>query len=316
MLRIYNSSGLSNESQYSIPGSDSTTPEETVQSSRTFSAIQHEIRKLRTLTIEYQDDARFRGRENLPSIEFPFDEAGYCQQVAKLPNQPGLTLQCALEAPLLTSEEEQGLFLRMNYAKKRAFVQRENLQSDSPFVTSEIMNIRADLEQALHDRNIIILANTRLNLAIAQKMQSGTTEVGELFSEGIPPLIRSVDLFNIGMGNKFSTYATWAIRNHFMRYIKLRVRQVSTFTDNGFVGDMRDESLSGEVLINHHKESQELLNILNERERKIVQLRFGFHENGERSLQQVADIIGLSKERVRQILLLALSKMRSYRDGM
>ncbi len=48
-------------------------------------------------------------------------------------------------------------------------------------------------------------------------------QMSDLIAEATVPLIRSVELFDIGLGNRFSTYATWAVRNHMLRCLKRRL---------------------------------------------------------------------------------------------
>jgi RNA polymerase sigma factor (sigma-70 family) len=49
--------------------------------------------------------------------------------------------------------------------------------------------------------------------------------MGELIGEACVPLIRAVELFDVQLGNRFSTYATWAVRNHMIRCLKKRQSQ-------------------------------------------------------------------------------------------
>jgi RNA polymerase sigma factor (sigma-70 family) len=142
--------------------------------------------------------------------------------------------------------------------------------------------------------------------------------MSELISEGMTPLIRAVELFDVGLGNRFSTYATWAVRNQMLRMLK-RVRQRVEFT----VGDNAPplESLSGRseapesdgsIPQAHQRVVGRLLSSLSDRERAVVAARFGLegHPHGQ-SLAIIASQVGLCKERVRQILSQALLKLKS-----
>jgi len=57
---------------------------------------------------------------------------------------------------------------------------------------------------------------------------------------------------------------------------------------------------------------KECLNILDNREKKIIDLRFGLHDNKPKTLKEIGEIVGLSRERIRQIEAKALEKLRNH----
>ena len=134
--------------------------------------------------------------------------------------EPGIAFVSGLvNKPLLTPDEERYLFLRMNSLKSRAERNRRMLDLRKPDSTL-VEQIDLDLDQALCVRNQIIEGNLRLIVAIARKLSGSLDRMSELISEGMAPLIRSVELFDIGLGFRFSTYATWAVRNQMLRRLK------------------------------------------------------------------------------------------------
>lgn len=231
--------------------------------------------------------------------------------------EPGLVFVSGLvKAPLLTPEEEKYWFIWMNFLKFRAERNRRRLDLSRPD-RQLVERIQADLAEALSVRNHIVEGNLRLIVALAKKLTASLDHMAELISEGMPPLIRSVELFDISLGNRFSTYATWAVRNQMLRLLK-RMR-TSLETEPGEdapslenLPDWRTSSNSTEAAQELRIDAvRRLLAGLSDRERQIVAARFALEgqPNGQ-SLADIAERMGLSKERVRQIALNSISKLR------
>ena len=122
-----------------------------------------------------------------------------------------------VEMPLLSLEEEQHLFAWMNFLKYRAERNRQKLSLNQPDALL-VEKIEADLREATSVRNRIVQSNLRLVVALAKtlsatKQAGALDQMSELISEGTLPLIRAVELFDVSLGNRFSTYATCAVRN-------------------------------------------------------------------------------------------------------
>lgn len=234
-----------------------------------------------------------------------------------VPSDPGVVFVTGLaQAPLLTKDEEVYWFTWMNFLKFRAEQNRRLLDLGQP-QASLIQQIEDDLRQANAARNHIVQGNLRLVVSLAKKLSVSMEQMSEMISEGMMPLIRAVELFNIALGNRFSTYATWAVRNQMIRWLKK--------SRSGLEASRVEESPSLENFPDPHAELDEtenplqvkadavlrLLNLLTERERQIVAARFALE--GEPTGQSLADIskrLGLCKERVRQIACHSLAKLR------
>jgi RNA polymerase primary sigma factor len=221
-----------------------------------------------------------------------------------------------VQTPLLSRDEEVYWFTWMNFLKFRAECNRRLLDLARPDMTL-VARIDTDLGDALRARNHIIQGNLRLIVALAKKLAVSLEQMSDLISEGMTPLIRSVELFDISLGNRFSTYATWAVRNQMLRWLK-RVRlspECSLGEDAPSLENLPDlrhrteiaESIPQLQLI----AVERLLSSLSERDRSVIAARFGL--DGQPCGQSLAEIAGqlrLSKERVRQIVLISLSKLR------
>ena len=231
---------------------------------------------------------------------------------------PGLAFVSGLvQTPLLTPEEERFWFTWMNFLKSRAERNRRLLDL-SRLKTSLLEHIDADLNEAIRVRNHIVESNLRLVVSLARKFSNSLEQMSDLISEGSAPLIRSVELFDISLGNRFSTYCTWAVRNQMLRYLK-RIRSLPPGSSNegdSHLENLPDERTSEEVDASANQIRVNVLNrllaSLSEREKSVIKARFGLdgHARGQ-TLAQISTQIGLSKERTRQIVSTSLSKLRS-----
>ena len=216
---------------------------------------------------------------------------------------------------LLAKEEEQYYFRRMNWLKFRAATIRGRLdrRRASAKQMDEVEGLLAEAETV---KAILITANLRLVVSIAKKFVDASWSFDELVSEGNLALMRAVEKFNFALGNRFSTYATYAIQRHFYR-LSQRGRQLR----QRFVAD--DEALKdrAESQPEHDYCSAEQIAMLKDlfagflaelepRERKIVVARFGFDGKAPRTFRELGSQMGVCKERIRQIQSRAMEKLR------
>lgn len=236
----------------------------------------------------------------------------------KGPRPSGLPpyLASMYETPLLTREQEQHLFRKMNYLKHKASELRRRLDVRRPSLTAMERIDRLAGDSAVI-KNDIVRANLRLVVSIAKRYASGPAHLFELISDGNMSLIRAVEKFDFARGFRFSTYATWAIMKNFARTIPTELRQRARFLTGGedrLVGieDIRSESLRRETAQSERQsEVSRILNHLDERERQIIQHRFGLDRNhNPMTLKEVGRVMGVTKERIRQLEARAMAKLR------
>jgi len=230
---------------------------------------------------------------------------------------PGLPqyLRALYEVPLLDRQQERDLFRRYNYLKYKADRLRKDIDLNH-VRTSLLRRVEALLVQASVCKNRIIRSNLRLVVSIAKKHLGGTQSLFELISDGNVSLMQAVEKFDFSRGNRFSTYASWAIMRNFARSVPRARYQLDRFSTGQ--EEILDVAASlqaydpNEVTPAELRDSVDaLLAQLTSRERAILVDHYGLDTQGKTlTLDQVGKRLGISKERVRQIEKQALRKLR------
>ena len=216
----------------------------------------------------------------------------------------------------LTGKQEAELFMRYNFARFR--LAGLAAKQDRRFGRKRAAEMVLWHSRVLETRAALANANMALVVAMAKRTRINSVEFGELVSEGNMALLRALDKFDVARGFKFSTYACRAILKSFNR-LATKTGTYRQHFPTEFDPDMeRSDEIDRRHVDQRELAIEDLQRVLNQNladltdvERKVVGARFavsGFRAN--QTLEEVGRLVGLSKERVRQVQNDALGKLR------
>lgn len=269
--------------------------------------------------------------EDAPDIQKP-DTAWYTPVMSA---KDALARQSRNAASLvLSAKEEQALFLQYNYCRFRVCIIRDEML-DMPEDEIDI-DLAHDLlhwyRKAEAYRDQIAQTNLALVLAMAKRTRMSEVDFGDLVSEGNMALLRAVDKFDASRGFKFSTYACRAILKAFSRS-GMKLSKHRKLFPTGFEPEFeRSDYMEVKRKTEEEDCADEVKRIvetnqahLSKIEQQVIKHRFKLvapdvrnepepkikRDDGKPlTLQQVGQIIGVTKERVRQIQNAAMTKIR------
>jgi RNA polymerase sigma factor (sigma-70 family) len=272
---------------------------------------------------------------------------------------------------LLTKDDE----IRLAQAIEAGLEAQTKLDTTKKLTPTQRRELRRAVRHGEEAHRQFVNSNLRLVVSIAKKYQSSGLPLLDIVQEGNLGLIHAVDKFDWRKGFKFSTYATWWIRQAIQRGIansarvirlpvhagdmltallKLRAQLEGTLGRTPTLAELAGEAElpldkvvevlryavdtvsldepvrdDGDAELGDFVEDRgavapfdaaatallpgeiaKVLAVLDERERTILTLRFGLDGGGERTLEEVAEHFGLTRERIRQIEARAMSKLR------
>jgi RNA polymerase sigma factor (sigma-70 family) len=223
---------------------------------------------------------------------------------------------------LMKAPEEKLMFLRFNYSKFRLTKLQKKLLKDGidKETAEEFLEWHRRFE---HFREYLVRTNLALVLAMAKRTRLGDTDFAEIVSEGNMALLRAVDKFNVERGFKFSTYACRAILKAFSRTAMKSSRHKSRFPvefepdlEKSDWTDRKRDQVEEDCVDELKQIVDRNLAELSDVEQTVIRRRFNWQQQEENplTLEEVGKIIGVTKERVRQIQNKALLKIRNVME--
>jgi RNA polymerase primary sigma factor len=279
------------------------------------------------------------------------------------------------KTPLLNAEQEVEISKRIEaglYAAEKLRTASESDQPMNPQLRRDLEWIARDGERA---KNRLLEANLRLVVSLAKRYQGRGMAFLDVIQEGNLGLIRAVEKFDYVKGNKFSTYATWWIRQGITRAladqartIRIPVHMVEHINKMGRISrellaslgrEATPEEIAKEMDITPEKvlemkqyarepisldqnvgddensqlgdfiedadavvavdatsfalmqdQLRQVLQTLSDREAGVIRLRFGLTDGQPRTLDEIGQVFGVTRERIRQIESKAMSNLR------
>ena len=281
-------------------------------------------------------------------------------------------------APLLDAEEEVDLARRI----EAGILAQEQIDSDQELSRIRTRELAGVVKDGTRAQSRMFAANMRLVISIAKRYTGLGLDFLDVIQEGNLGLLRAIEKFDYTLGNKFSTYATWWIRQgitraladqgrtirvpvHMVEQIQ-RLRKVksdleamsdraATFSEiavaagatsasevqtilhydltplslddvvvSGYEGGEPVWTALGELIEDSEalspeeavaftmlqKQLESLLDSLTEREAGLIRMRFGLGDGQPKTLDQIGDTFGVTRERIRQIEVKTMVKLR------
>ena len=185
----------------------------------------------------------------------------------------------------------------------------------------------------LKAKNEILESNLRFVFDIARHYTGRGVPISELISDGNMGLLRAIEKFDESKDVKFISYAVWWIRQAMLESIKkknaINFVEIEPNTDNDVSMDKKlieydeDDTYFNNDFSNENDEKEseikigqkniviKLLNVLDERERDVIESYYGINDKKELTLTDIGKKYNLSSERVRQIKKKGLMKLRT-----
>jgi RNA polymerase sigma factor (sigma-70 family) len=277
--------------------------------------LEERLAQLSRRKVSFIDDPLYHQEEAESVIEQIVSQEGLPPErkgeETRIPRDLPAYLQDLYRTPLLSPGRERALFLKLNFRKYQFVTARRKIEPQ--FARARDLNVLENLRRRVSEvKNQIVKANLRLVVSVARKHLRPGLSLMELISDGNLTIVRAVDSFDCHKGNRFSTYATFALMKGFARSIpQMQARGRDAIHADGLLESVPDRGHSRlSAQIADRDEVQHLLSQLEKRERDVIAAHYGLAEGQPATYEQVGSRMGLSKQRVRQIEQTALAKLR------
>ena len=205
------------------------------------------------------------------------------------------------------------------------YIQSSNLFPEPLSQEEEKIYLQKMKEGDSNARNILIERNLRLVAHIAKKYSSTNIDQDDLISIGSIGLIKGINSFNIDKNFKLATYIAKCIENEILMYLRSNKKRISDVYLNEPIGKDKDDNevTLQEVLENNDRNVEDEVDlklkikqlyekmkcILKDREKLIIELRFGLNGDRPKTQKEIAKIMNISRSYVSRIESKAISKL-------
>lgn len=222
-----------------------------------------------------------------------------------------------------------GTFGLLQFLKSAVFVvgyiQGSNLFPEPLTSEEEAMYLQQMKNGDEEARNILIERNLRLVAHVVKKYSNTKVDQDDLISIGTIGLIKGVNSFNLDKGSKLSTYVSRCVDNEILMYLRSAKKLNAEVYLNEPIGKDKDDNVVTlqEVLENEERTIEEEVDlklkikklykkigeVLKDREKEIIEMRYGLNGKKPKTQHEIASIMGISRSYVSRIETKAIGKL-------
>ena len=214
--------------------------------------------------------------------------------------------------PILTYEQQQHLFRQYNFLKYKYKKLAECNDLKYNQIQPTVRNLENYYEQMRSVKQMLVCSNTRVVMNLTRKANVPNLEWG--LSDGYLGLTMAVDYFDFRKGVKFITYCYVVVKDYIQ---KSKLSEIKSGVFTNFDEMMSLELVAANVDVEECATNLEVTHLIEsilqripERERDIISYYYGLRGGKEHTLDEISKKLRISKERVRQIKIMGLERIR------
>ena len=196
----------------------------------------------------------------------------------------------------------------------------------APLTREEEAEVIASIDSDENAKNILVEHNLRLVVYIAKKFENSGTGIEDLVSIGTVGLIKAINTFKADKNIKLATYASRCIENEILMHIrKISNQRCEISIDeplnidwdgnelllSDILGSEEDEVTYEFEIREERRKVREAVATLKERERMIIEMRYGMNGRQEMTQKEIAEIMGISQSYISRLEKRIISELKS-----